>query len=203
MTQDNNSSPLIHPFFFDIDEMFVSIVLQARLANNLHRIDTYFIGNKGEIMADFIEAKVKTRIRCPIDVVRKQFSDFDHHIRHQVHRGVHFSILDKSNGKVRLRVESKLAGLPQKDEWLVYTTSEGHLMHEFITGMNKGGGIEVQFNPDGSDATIVEARAFLPNKGIKRLFAPVFRKALQKIGERSFEEDRVDLENGNYKVSEK
>lgn len=150
---------------------------------------------------EFIEAFVTKRIQCPIDTVKAQFFDFDHHIRAKVHHGARFSILSKSNDKTHLLVEAKLAGMTQKDEWIVYRTPSGGLMHEFVSGMNKGGGIEIRFTAEGNSTTLVEGRAFLPKRGIKKFLAPIFRMALVKISEKSLEEDRIDLESGNYRAS--
>lgn len=145
---------------------------------------------------EFIEAKAQVVIERPFKIVKSQFMDFEHHIEKQVHRGVHFEILAKYGERTHLKVVTRVAGLKQIDEWMVYAKNETTIIHEFVKGLNQGGGIEINLVPQGENATTVQARAFVPKKGIKKFLSPIFRKALQKIGETSLAEDKKDLENG-------
>ncbi len=54
-----------------------------------------------------------------------------------------------------------------------------------------------RFEPAGESTWIV-ATAVAPVRGLKRLLRPLLAVALRKLGEQALEEDRADLEEGNY-----
>ena len=145
-----------------------------------------------------IETRSRRTVRRPLDIVRAQFFDFEHHIRRNVHKGTTFTILESAPDRFRLRVETRLGLLPLRDEWLVHRLDDGSILHSFVTGPLAGGGIEIRFSPAGEGSTVVDGRIFAPKRGVVRLFAPLFRAILRKTGERSLDEDLIDLEQGGY-----
>jgi hypothetical protein len=149
-------------------------------------------------MSEFISVSLTKRIARPVDVVRSQFFDMEHHVRANVHDGVRFNILSHESDRCRFTQELRILGMKQKDEVLLTRDRDGNVTQEFITGLNAGGRIEVRFSPDGDKATRVDAIASVPKRGIKRLLAPLFKIALTQIGTKLLEEDRRDLEERNY-----
>lgn len=149
-------------------------------------------------MSDFITVNLEQRIRRPVDVVRSQFFDMPHHIRSGVHQGIRLTLLHAGADECRVASEFRVLGMKQRDEQRLVRRADGTMVQEFTSGMNAGGSIEFVFRADGADATVVQATARLPRVGVKRLLAPLFKAALIRLGKKSLEEDRRDLEDRNY-----
>ncbi len=136
--------------------------------------------------------------RRPVDIVRAHFLDFDHHIEHDVHRGLRYSVLERLGDRQRVRVEFRVLGLPKVDELLVYVAPDGSVVEEYVSGDFAGGTLRVEFEPRGPDATRVEARIDFPLRGFNRLARPLLRRVVSRLAEQAIEEDRVDLEERGY-----
>lgn len=144
-----------------------------------------------------IEVRRSVRFRRAPDVVRCHFLDIPHHLAHDVHKGVHYRILEEDRDRVRLTQDFRVLGLPKHDELVLYPTADGRVVQEFLAGDFAGGGIELSFHADG-DGTRVEAVLRAPMRGINRLLAPIIKWQVGKITDRALEEDRHDLESGGY-----
>lgn len=137
-------------------------------------------------------------IQRPIDVVKSQYNDFEHHIAKQVHPGIAFTILGREGARQRIQSKFKVMGLPKTDEsWLGYDAA-GVLVQEFTKGDFAGGTIKIKFTPEGKEATRLEASLDFPLRGINRLMAPLVRRVVTQLSDKALEEDKRDLEQGGY-----
>ena len=136
-------------------------------------------------------------IRRPIDVVRAHFLDFDHHIENGVHKGVHYTVIERGP-RQRIRQSFRVLGLPKTDELIAYCDDDGSVVNDLIKGDFAGGRIRVAFSKEGETATRVEATLSAKLRGINALLAPVVRRVAEKLTIQALEEDRVDLEERGY-----
>jgi hypothetical protein len=58
--------------------------------------------------------------------------------------------------------------------------------------------VEFRFVDAGEGSSWILATAEAPVRGWKKLVKPLLEPALRAIGEKALEEDRADLEEGNY-----
>ncbi len=137
-------------------------------------------------------------IERPLDEVRAQFADMAYHVAQNVHPEVHFTIHSAHGNACAFRQEISLAGMRQADEVVNTVLADGSLQSDFVGGMNAGGRLLVSFVPEDTSATRVSAVLTIPAKGLKMLLAPVLGAAAQKALEKAFEQDKRDLEAGNY-----
>ena len=124
--------------------------------------------------------------------------DFDHHIAHGVHRGVHYIVLSRQGDTQRVQQKFRVFGMPKTDELLASQAADGSVVHEFVKGDFAGGNITVRFVPDGPARTRLEATLTAPLRGINRLIAPLLRRVVAQLTAQSLEEDRRDLEEHGY-----
>jgi hypothetical protein len=143
-----------------------------------------------------IEVQREKRFRRTPDVVRCHFLDMHHHLAHDVHQGVRYQILEEQPGRLRLTQDFKVLGMAKHDEVVLYATSDGRVVQEFLIGDFAGGGIELRFEPLGDDGTILRAVLRAPLRGMNALMAPLIKWQVGKITDRALEEDRRDLEGG-------
>lgn len=139
-------------------------------------------------------------IQRPIEIVKSQYNDFEHHIAKGVHPGIQFTILGREGARQRIHSKFKVMGLPKTDEsWVGYDAS-GMWVQEFTKGDFAGGTIKVKFTPEGQQATRVEAALDFPLKGMNRLMAPLVRRVVTQLSDKALEEDKRDLEQGGYQI---
>jgi len=136
-------------------------------------------------------------IQRPIDVVRAHFLDFDHHIRKEVHKGVHYTVLARG-AQTRVRSRFKVLGLSKQDEILVYEDHQGNVVQEFVRGDFEGGTLTIRFSEEAPERTRLRAIFDVPARGMNWLMKPIVRSVISKIADQAIEEDRVDLEQGGY-----
>ena len=136
-------------------------------------------------------------IQRPIDVVRAHFLDFDHHIRKEVHKGVHYTVLARG-AQTRIRSRFKVLGMPKQDEILVYEDHQGNVVQEFVRGDFEGGTLTIRFREEAPERTHLSATFDVPARGMNRLMKPIVRSVIGKLADQAIEEDRVDLEQGGY-----
>lgn len=144
-----------------------------------------------------LQVRQTCRFRRPPDVVRCHFLDIQHHLAHDVHKGVHYTILSEDRDRLRITSDFQVLGMKKHDEIVLYATKDGRVIQEFIEGDFAGGGIELRFVPDG-DGTRVEATLTAPMRGMNKLLKPIVKRTIEKLTRQALEEDRVDLEQGGY-----
>lgn len=134
----------------------------------------------------------------PIDEVRSQYCDMRYHVTQNVHPDIRFTLHDVTGNTCSFSQEIALAGMRQTDEIVNTILPDGDLRSDFVTGMNRGGTLLVQFAGHGPNATVVHAVLRVPVRGIRVLLAPLLGAAAQAALQKAFVQDRRDLEAGNY-----
>ena len=139
-----------------------------------------------------------THIARPIDVVRRHFSDVDHHTRNPVHPGVVFEPLEDSGRECRFRKTIRILGIPVVDEVVLKCQPDGSITEDSVAGPSTGMRLVSRFRVDGPDLTATTLTVEMPVRGLKRLAAPVLRRLVLWRLTKALDEDRRDLEGGRY-----
>ena len=126
-------------------------------------------------MASRIQYATDCRFQRPGEVCRAHFLDMRHHIEHGVHKGVHYTILEESASSCRVRQELKVLGLTKVDELVLSRRADGGIRQDYVAG-------DFDF----------------PLRGLNRLLAPIILRTVKKLTAQALEEDRADLEEGEY-----
>jgi hypothetical protein len=151
-------------------------------------------------------ARATIEIGRPPDVVRAQFFDLDHAIRHRVHHGVSLRWLPPSQpGERRVEQEIKLMTRSHLDVFVVEEGEGGAYVKRFVDGPNRGGRFEARFTalagiggPPAAEgagrATRVELSAFVGPGGFYAGLGKLSQLGLQKALEKTLEEHRRAIE---------
>ena len=139
-----------------------------------------------------------THIARPIDVVRRHFSDVDHHTRNPVHPGVAFTPLADSGHERRFRKTIRILGIPVVDEVVLRRQADGSITEDSVAGPNTGMRLVSRFRADGSDRTATTLTVEMPVRGFKRLAAPLLKRFVLRRLTKALGEDRRNLESGRY-----
>jgi polyketide cyclase/dehydrase/lipid transport protein len=140
------------------------------------------------------------RIARPIEVVRRHFMDVEHHRANGIHPAIEFTLLPSagSPNEVRHRRKTHMMGVPLVDEVVSRRQPDGSVIESFVAGDSAG--TKVTFRFEGSDETEVTMTVELPLAGIRRLAAPIVRRLTQRRMIKALDEDRRDLEEGEYEA---
>jgi hypothetical protein len=125
-------------------------------------------------------------IERPLDVVRAQFFDVDHHVRDRVHHGTVLRwAQQRSAGERRVRQETSVLGRVVAEEFVIEEGSGGRWVKRFVEGPNVGGAYEALFAEERKVATRIDIEAKPPPKGfdngLGKLSALGVQKALEKL----------------------
>jgi len=141
---------------------------------------------------------IDCRFRRPLDVVRSHFLDMRHHVDHDVHKGVRYTILDERDDRCRVVQRFKVLGMTKRDELVLYRDGQGNVVQDFVKGELAGGRLTLRFFADDADTTKATLTFDVPLRGINRLLRPVLQRVVVKTARQALEEDRVDLEERGY-----
>lgn len=141
-------------------------------------------------------------IAAPVDTVRTQFADLDHHIRQHVHPKLRFELLERRPHGARFVQEVRLLGIRQRDVFERSLLPDGSIEDVSVEGFNRGGSLRFRFEPqvlDGRHGTCVEITVRLPLPPlIGRLVKPLLEAQIRKEVQAAALEDRVDIEQRGY-----
>ena len=137
-------------------------------------------------------------IARPIDVVRRHFSDVDHHTRNPVHPDVVFTPLADSGQERRFRKTIRILGIPVVDEVVLRRQADGSITEDSVAGPNTGMRLVSRFREDGPDLTATTLSVEMPVRGLKRLATPLLKRFVRRQLTKALDEDRRDLESGRY-----
>jgi Polyketide cyclase / dehydrase and lipid transport len=137
-------------------------------------------------------------IARPIDVVRRHFSDVDHHTRYSVHPDVVFTPLADSGDERRFRKTIRILGIPVVDEVVLRRQADGSITEDSVGGPSTGMRLVSRFRADGPELTATTLTVEIPVGGLKRLAAPLLRRFILRRLTKALDEDRHDLEGGWY-----
>ena len=148
-------------------------------------------------MARTIRVTSSGSINRPLEEVRQQFADMAYHAAAHVHPGVRFTVVSQDERQCRYRQEVTLLGMRQADELVNTWLPDGSLHSEAVAGTNQGLRVLYRFAGNASRA-VVWVTFEIPARGVKWLIAPLFRLVALRALRKAFEEDRWDLETGEY-----
>jgi hypothetical protein len=148
-------------------------------------------------MASVTVTSIK-EIRCPIDVVRAQFSDLKHHIAHDVHRNIDFTLHASDERSCDFTQGYRILGFVRRDEVRLERKADGSLHGKFVEGSNHGTETFTTFESLGSYSTRVQFKAVIPLRGLMALAKPLVKRQLERDIAKGLEEDRIDLEERGY-----
>jgi hypothetical protein len=148
--------------------------------------------------ASVVNLAVSKTILKPVDLVRRQFMDIEHHIKVGVHPRISYVVHSQTEEECHFRLETKVLGMMQADENVLRRMPDGTVVSEVLSGSNVGMRIVHVFEPQGPQATIATLKLQIPVSGIKKLFKPFFAVGVRRTVARALEEDRRDLEERGY-----
>lgn len=136
----------------------------------------------------------QVEIERPIDVVRRQFVDMEHHCSGKVHADLSVTDVKASAGKCTFTGRRRVFGVLHEDEIEVTSHADGSSTLRSLSGTNAGLLITQNFEALGPQATRVTVKVDYPVKGLMRLLGPLVRLGLARDTETALREDKLDLE---------
>jgi hypothetical protein len=132
--------------------------------------------------------------------VRAQYRDIDHHMRNNVHPGIHYSWEPSTDDTHKIRTEFRLLGKKQHDVSLLVDAPDGTFILDYLEGANAGTKVVHEFLPvDGSpDATLVRITANVPATLTRKLLGPLFKLGVKQVINKALREDKADLEGRSF-----
>lgn len=153
-------------------------------------------------MPRFAEVMHTQWIAAPVDTVRAQFADLDHHIRRNVHPKLRFEVQERREAGARFVQEVKLLGLRQRDVFERRIEADGSIEDRSVEGFNRGGSLHFRFVPQplaGRAGTNVEITIRLPLPPVVGpLLRPLLEAQVRKEVRAAALEDKADIESGAY-----
>lgn len=153
-------------------------------------------------MSRFAQVMHSQWIGAPVPIVRAQFADLDHHIRHQVHPKLRFEVLRRDERSARFVQEVRLLGIRQRDMFERSFGADGSMEDRSVEGFNRGGSLHFDFREqicDGRPGTQVDITVRLPLPPlVGPLVKPLLEAQIRKEVQAAALEDRADIEQGRY-----
>jgi hypothetical protein len=153
-------------------------------------------------MTRFAEVSHSQWIAAPVETVRAQFADLDHHIRGNVHPKLRFEVLERSSRAARYVQEVRLLGIRQRDVFERRIEADGSIEDLSVEGFNRGGMLSIHFQSQTVDAragTRVEITVRLPLPPvIGPLVRPLLEGQIRKEVRAAALEDQFDIEHRGY-----
>lgn len=153
-------------------------------------------------MSRFTDVRHRQWIGAPLEAVRAQFADLDHHIAQQVHPKLRFEVLERRPGGARFVQEVRLLGIRQRDVFERRIAADGSIEDRSVAGFNRGGTLQFRFTPEvaeGRAGTQVEIVVRLPLPPlVGPLLRPLLEAQIRKEVQAAALEDRADIEQRGY-----
>jgi hypothetical protein len=147
-------------------------------------------------MSDSIRITAQLRIERPVEVVRQQYRDIDHHIRNNVHPDIVYSWEEAPPGVRRIRTTFHILGSPQYDVSELEDAPDGSFVIRYLHGTNSGMVLVHRFVSLGPEATEVTLDAEAPATLSRKLLGPLFVSGARQVMLKALHEDKRDLEAG-------
>jgi hypothetical protein len=135
-----------------------------------------------------------TEIARPIEVVRRQFVDMEHHARTGVHPDLEVRDVRRQGDVCSFIGRRRVLGMLHEDAMEVRSLPDGSSTLRSLRGSNAGLLVTQFFEALGPSSTRVKVRVELPLKGPLRLLAPVVKIGLARDTEAALAQDKADLE---------
>ncbi len=150
-------------------------------------------------MSNSIQIEASLVIDRPVDEVRAQYRDIDHHIRNNVHPGIRYQWEPAPPGQRKIRTTFRILGVPQFDVSLLEDGEDGSFLIRYLEGSNAGMLLVHKFVPVSPNSTDVQLSADAPATWGRRLLGPLFKAGARQVMKRALLEDKRDLESGSYR----
>ena len=145
-----------------------------------------------------MEITASAEFAAPIQLVRDQSNDIDHHIAQNIHKNLNLNSLSK-NGEVQEYYQDiRLLGFVFRDKIIHKTLDDGSISLSYSGGLSNGAELVIKLSSIDESRTLVHQTYRAPLTGLKSLFGPIVGFLLKKALYRAFEEDRVDIEELGY-----
>lgn len=149
-------------------------------------------------MTRYVDVTHAEWLAAPVETVRTQFADLDHHIRRNVHPKLRFEVLERRQHGVRFVQEVRLLGIRRRDVFERSIEPDGTIEDVSVEGFNRGGTLRFAFEPErreGRAGTVVTISIRLPLPPlIGRLVRPLLETQIRKELRAAALEDKADIE---------
>ena len=153
-------------------------------------------------MPRYAEVHYPFWIAAPVETVRAQFADLQHHIADNVHPKLRFEILQQTPQGARYVQEVRLLGIKQRDVFERRFAADGTMTDTSVEGFNKGGSLSFGFVPQVEDdrpGTRIDVRVRLPLPPvIGGLIRPLLEKQVWREVHTAAMQDKHDIEVRGY-----
>src|SRR5258708_27817350 len=150
-------------------------------------------------MAETILVTASLRIAAPVDRVRAQYRDIDHHIRRNVHPDITYAWEPTGPGERKIRTTFRILGVPQFDVSLLEDAPDGSFVIRYVEGSNAGMVLVHEFVPVEGGGTEVRLSANAPATLPRKLLGPLFKVGAAQVMKKALREDKADIEGGSYR----
>jgi hypothetical protein len=150
-------------------------------------------------MPDTILITASLRMEAPVALVRSQYRDIDHHIRHNVHPDIKYQWQSAAPGQRKIRTTFHILGIPQHDVSLLEDADDGSFIIRYLEGTNAGMVLVHEFVPLEDGATEVRLSANAPATLGRRILGPLFKFGARQVMRKALREDKADIEAGHYR----
>jgi hypothetical protein len=153
-------------------------------------------------MTRFADVTHREWIAAPVDTVRAQFADLDHHIRRNVHPKLRFEVLQRRERGARFVQEVRLLGIRQRDVFERSLQADGSIVDRSVEGFNRGGSLSFVFEPKavggraGTEVAITVRLPLPPVVGM--LVRPLLQAQIREEVRAAALEDKRDIEALGY-----
>lgn len=154
-------------------------------------------------MPRFAEVLHEEWIAAPIDTVRSQFADLQHHIDAQVHPKLTFRTFDAAPGApLRYEQTVRLLGIAQRDVFERRFGADGSMTDTSIEGFNQGGSLSFRFRrvqQGDRPGTLVQITVRLPLPPVVGgVLKPLLEGQIRRELRAAAAEDKNDIEQRGY-----
>lgn len=153
-------------------------------------------------MTRYAEVVHEEWIAAPVETVRAQFADLDHHIRRNVHPALRFEVLERRTDGARFAQEVRLLGVKQRDIFERRVAPDGSLLDTSVEGFNRGGSLRFRFAGEQRDdrpGTTVQITIRLPLPPVVgALLRPLLESHVRREVRAAALQDKADIEDRGY-----
>lgn len=148
-------------------------------------------------MRSHVTVEVCQEIGRPLEIVRSQFLDIEHHATQNVHPWLQLAEIKSSPEGCSFVQTIKTFGRDRTNR--VWHFRKGQeVISEYVEGPDKGVRSMVCFEALSPEVTRVTNRTTIPLSGLAVLMKPLAARAVRDTAIRALEEDRRDLEEGGF-----
>jgi len=137
-------------------------------------------------------------IRRPIEMVRAQFLDLQHHMANDVHPEIEIVNHERDGDSWLYTQGSRVFGRMRRNRVRLGPMDTGSVRLAFLHGPDQGTAQVVTFEALGGEATQVRSTTTIPLRGLMSLLRAFVENQATKVSARALMQDRSDLERYGY-----